>query len=342
MTSQLQIYIQTPENYDQMVQSFDAHLKAQEFVTLDKYLRDCLAHETSEVAKICREIPLGSVRFPQSAWEALHRDIVKYEGQGKDIAAIGFDLTGHWEGEGPGFEVSFYRNHISQDFSFGWKSHRDLLSVSKYPTPWQGCFLECHSFGPITGLEPLYEALYNNRAVTEWRPSQYQNGTAEYQPEDHAARFLGLFFLINQVQECFARELQDYGLPKALPVLLGTHDFLGTYDGYNVVMSEKIARLSADYETIRAEDAIIALQRAKDYAAEQIEQYTYNWMALRNWNRKSEKGRETASNFEDMIMARMKLAGLNPVKPISDMDQAEFKSLMESYYRQRMARQRAS
>ena len=338
--TELKSYISKQEGFKNFVKALDSYLKAQKFSDLDRYLRHQMKDNPSPISQICLKLPANCAHFEPQAWKTLQRDIVSMSKGVDKIAAIGFDLTGHWEGEGPGFEVSFYENEVDKGFSFARQSHQEILDHAKYPAPWQGYFVECDSFGPIKGLEALLTALqaypHRNWSAYDGRP---KNKAAP--PEGFVGYFLGLIFLHLRVQETFARELKQYGLPRAMPVLLGTHDFMGSFfSGYNVLMGTTIARDVISYEQIQAETKIKRRENAKSHAAEQIEAFTKNWVTLRHVN--SGKQTEETKSYTEMLTASMRLSfsmsNVTPAKPIHEMKEAEFKYLMESYYQARMQR----
>ena len=323
-------HLSTSDGFDAVTRSLDDYLKTQNFTALDSYLRGHMAVDGTSVSQLCLNMPADCAHFEPQAWKDLESIIVDANKDEGKVAAIGFDLTGHWESEGPGFEVCLYRNKLNDEFSFSMQSHTKLLSHAKYPTPWQGRFEDCDFFGPIKGLEALYAALsaYQDR---DWRPSKTRMTT----PDGYTGYFLGLVFLHLRVQETFVRELRQYGLPLAIPVLLGTHDFMGGhFPAYNVLMNTTIAQNVISYEQVQIEKNLAGLKRAKAYTAEQIVNMTRTWVTLGELKarRRTETYESDLNILENMINWPLSQNEITPSKSIRDMNEAEFKSLMEAYY----------
>lgn len=329
-------YLSTAVGFKTISEALGYQLKAHKFTEVESYLRGHMAVDASLISQLCLKMPANSAHFDSQSWKNLGRDIVAAnQDQGK-VSAIGFDLTGHWEGEGPGFEVSLYGNEMTGDFHFSGQNHASLLAHAKYPTPWQGGFDHCDSFGPINGLEALYAALYAypNR---DWHPSADRPSAI---PDGYAGYFLGLVFLHLRVQETFVRELRQYGLPLAMPVLLGTHDFMGIFfPAYNVLMNTTIAQGIPSYDQIQLEKNVDRLRKAKAYAAQQIDEMTKNWVMLRHVKgHPRTENKPIADALESSINFTLSMGQITPVKPAQEMKEAEFKFLMESYYQARLQR----
>ena len=331
-------YISTEAGFKEAVRALDLHLKAQKFAELDNYLRGHMAIDRSSISQLCLKMPVNCAQFAPQSWTDLARGIVEANKDDGKVSAIGFDLTGHWEGEGPGFEVSIYSDKMGEGFYFSKQSHADLLAHAKYPTPWQGGFDHCDGFGPIKGLEALYSALYAypNR---DWSARDGRGSTA--MPDGYMGYFLGLVFLHLRVQETFARELKHYGLPLEIPVLLGTHDFMGIFfPGHNVLINTTLALGAPSYEQIQIEKNIERLQQAKLYAAQQIDIMTKNWVTMRHVNGRDKSGKSQSmiESLEHSMNFILSMSKITPRKPFQKMEEAEFKSLMESYYKARLQR----
>lgn len=329
-------YLSTAVGFKTISEALGYQLKAQKFSEIESYLRGHMSVDGSPISQLCLRMPLNCAHFDPQSWKNLARDIVSADqGQGK-VSAIGFDLTGHWEGEGPGFEVSLYGDEMTGDFRFSGQNHASLLAHANYPTPWQGGFDHCDGFGPIKGLEALYAALYAypNR---DWRPSADRPSAM---PDGFTGYFLGLVFLHLRVQQTFVRDLKQHGLPLAMPVLLGTHDFMGIFfPAYNVLMNTTIAQGIPSYDQIQLEKNVDRLRKAKAYAAEQIDEMTKNWVMLRHVNgHPRAKNQQISDALASSINFTLSMGQIAPAKPIEEMKEAEFKFLMETYYQARLQR----
>ena len=333
-------HLSSKAGFENIVQAMNSYLKAQRFKELDSYLRGYMATDQSPISRMCLKMQPDCAHFGTEAWARVAREIVA-SSKGEDkVCAIGFDLTGHWEGEGPGFEVSVYGNKMIEAFHFSNQSHESLLAHAKYPTPWQGHFIDVDGFGPIKGLKALYAALYAY-PHGGWYAHESSYRTDTTPPEGYVGYFLGLVFLHLRVQETFARELKQYGLPREMPVVLGTHAFMGIFfPGYNVLMNTTLARNVVSYEQIQIDQKHRNREYAKSQAAEQIEHMVKNWVTIRNVNQRARK--DKAKSITDFLCGniKFKLGGSNITlgKPVKDMDEGEFKRLMESYYQARLKR----
>lgn len=312
-------YLSSPAGYKYLVDSFNTYLWTQQFTELDTYICAHLKQVDSPIAKLCLSVPLGSVHFNPNEWKTLQRDLIKTSEGSTKISAIGVDLTGHWDPPGPGFEVSFYEDEVDEGFIISKHSRQALIEASEYPPPWQAYFQRSISMGLIRGLEPVYDALNANRNDLDWSPPRPDAGYDSPIPDDFVAKFLGLYSLHNHVHETFARELASYGLPYSMPVLLGTHDFMG-FDVYNVLMSTYVPPNLPSYASIIEDDA----QHVKKHTVKKIAEMTKTWVYIRAGQ---------LSTGELSMAHHLKLNGCSIPKPISQMSLNEFKSLMETYYK---------
>lgn len=159
-----------------------------------------------------------------TGWEELAAEMASLNAKGERVTAIGIDLTGHCDGDEPGFETSFYSD---RSFAFSTATRDDLLAATgDYSTVWQGDFLECEDMLLCHGLAEL-------RAAVRDYPGRYiQSGPL---PEDFAGFTVALWVLYLRVHQTIAETLAARGLPQPMPVVVGEHDFGPTCHGVYIV-----------------------------------------------------------------------------------------------------------
>jgi len=112
------------------------------------------------------------------------------------------------------------------------------------------------------------------------------------------------------------------------------------FPAYNVLMNTTIAQNVISYEQIQTEKNLAGLKKAKAYAAEQIVIMTRTWVTLGKVKarRRTETYESDLNSLENMINWPLSQNEITPSKSIRDMNEAEFKSLMEAYYQTRLQR----
>ncbi len=245
-------FLSSESGKKELTDAFDMLLRKRKFSRLHDFLTMLLGLHQSNLTRVAKEALSASVYIAPKDWKRIHWGINTHSGNSNSVAAIGFDLTGHWNWHygtpGPGLELSYYKDEVDLGFRFSENSQEQILDAAQYPCPWQGCFTECEPFAPVYGLDDLNKALWAEKK----RSSTHKTLAEEEQVEhDHVGFFLGVFTLHLRFQETLFRELNEYGLPRKMPVVVGTHDFVGRYNGYNVFFCETVSDLGETYGNIQ-------------------------------------------------------------------------------------------
>ncbi|MDH4744439.1 hypothetical protein OMP43_10470 [Sphingomonas sp. CBMAI 2297] len=249
---------------------FAGLIRAPDFAALEAELSALLEEHPSAFAPLCRASVREGVEIV--GWERVHADILAMDRKGSRCTALGIDLTGHWEGEGPGFEVSLYDD---DSFAFSTASRETLLDACKgYPTPWQGCFAEIETPLECRGLVLLDGAI---RAY----PDRHTVPSGAL-PRDYAGFVIALWWLYLRVHQGVADALARHGLPRAMPVLVDEHDFGPQIGG--VFMCERVADSAERSAQILAQRAV-EKRLAYDRLTEQlILEMREKRAVVRNWS----------------------------------------------------------
>ena len=129
--TELEQILSTGEGRRALDRYFAGLIRALDFAALETELAMLLEEHPSAFAPLCRASMRESVEIV--GWERVHADILAMDRKGSRCTALGIDLTGHWEGEGPGFEVSLYDDG---SFAFSTASRAALLEASEgHATP---------------------------------------------------------------------------------------------------------------------------------------------------------------------------------------------------------------
>lgn len=318
--TELEQILSTGEGRRALDRYFAGLIRALDFAALETELAMLLEEHPSAFAPLCRASMRESVEIV--GWERVHADILAMDRKGSRCTALGIDLTGHWEGEGPGFEVSLYDDG---SFAFSTASRAALLEASEgHATPWQGCFVEIETSLECRGLALLDGAIraYPGRHAV---PS-------EALPRDYAGFVIALWWLYLRVHQGVADALAHHGLPRAMPVLVDEHDFGPQVGG--VLLCEHVAD-SAERSARILDARTVENRLAYDRLTEQlIMEVREKRAVVRNWSFWSNRTQRRnaielleASDklmFQDVVSTRGQLS----VWLLSD---REFEMLLDRY-----------
>lgn len=250
------------------------NIRADNFIPMQDYLRKGLIFYQSEFAPICNAITPASVRL--TGWENIYKEIVRYNGSATPCTAIGIDLTSHWDGPEPGFEISYY----AQD-AFKTQSRAAILAeCQNYGTVWQGCFMECGYGLELKGLSDLYAALKSFEATDacNWR---YNNKDAVECPLPVVGYHQARWYLYAVVHEAIARDIAGLGLPAPMPVIVSEHDF-GPWVA-SVHMSTKIAQHNYNADVMKAAELSERIAGRLAQTEKNIVEFTEQRALIRSW-----------------------------------------------------------
>ncbi|WP_371395419.1 hypothetical protein [Fretibacter rubidus] len=259
------------------------NIRAGNFGPICDYILKALSHYGSPFATLCKATTSNTVTL--SGWEIIWKDIVKYSGQSQKCTALGIDLTGHYDGPEPGFEISYYNQ--SEFTTVG----RDALlaECESYGTFWQGGFMDCGWGLDVAGLAPLYAMI----RATDVSHHYYGKGDAG---PDFIGFTLAQWYLYAIVHEVIARDIRRLGLPAAMPVIISEHDF-GPWIG-NVIMCETIANHGLTSQGIAAIERASNIAARSEVTEKNIAEFTEQRNLIRSWGRFGHnKGQKTYIRF---------------------------------------------
>ena len=243
-------------------------IRALDFDALAADLESQIDENPSRFAALSRAALRGAVTI--SGWEELAADMAALTAKGRQVTALGIDLTGHCEGAEPGFEISFYGD---SSFAFSTATRENLLAASgDYSTPWQGDFLECEPLLECRGLAALHTA------IREYPDRFVQSGPL---PQDFAGFTIALWILYLRIHRTIAETLAARGLPQAIPVIVGEHDFGPTCNG--VYMVERLSDDGQAAARILAERAEANRLHYDRYTEQMIAEMREKRALVRSW-----------------------------------------------------------
>ena len=328
--------LSTRKGYDGLNAHFAALLKAHEFDDLERQLFSLMKGADWPIVALCQAIPLSACQFPEDLWDDLVREQILTDRRGTPIGAIGFDVTGHWEGPGPGFEVCYYAKSVDDGFAFADQTEESLREEAQHPTRWQGSAFKVDGLGPITGLDAIYQTLLSDR-IADWYPGDPRRGSGQPMPVGFEGHFLAMWFLHLRLRQALVRDLTQFGLIRPMPILFGSHDFIGPADMDGAMICQTINRLILEpdvFEVLQARESAKALearqQLAEEELAELIEGYTVIEL-LRDQGKRSAAMRY--GNMLDSVIA-MKTSSfeVDDIKPVATLSPPEFKAAMKRLY----------
>jgi hypothetical protein len=234
-------------------------LREPAFGELDALLRAWIDEHPGPLTALCRDVGPVSV----TGWDTLDADIAALAAKGTLCSAVGIDVTGHYEGEGPQFEVSLYSD---KPFPFSTSGRSAVLAACEtYGTVWQGAFEDLvHSLN-CSGLEALHGGVANH-------PQRHWVGGVEM-PEDFPDYFIGVWFLYLRVNEALAAAVEEGRLPYPMPMLVSEHDFGPWFETVHMVdqgvaVPVEQGIVSAESRADRSEPAAPAMVTAEITAFE--------------------------------------------------------------------------
>lgn len=210
---------------------------------LDALVMTWVEQHPGALTALCRD----AANVVVEGWQKLDADIAALAARGTLCSALGIDLTGHHEGDGPGLEVSLYSD---KSFPFSTSDRAALLAASENDgAAWQGCFEEVGHSLTCTGLEAVGAAMSSH-------PSRSWFGGGEM-PDDYPDYFIALWFVYLRVNQAVAAAVGEDRLPYAMPVLVSEHDFGPPFE--TVHMADPVIIEPADWGEPPVEsDAMLA------------------------------------------------------------------------------------
>ena len=329
-------YLNTVEAQEELTQAFDLLLRKKHFEEIKGVLSELLKFHQSKLSVLAKTALDQKTYTNPDSWKALHSAINAYDNNNDLVKAIGFDLTGHWDWHdgtpGPGLEINYYNDEVYGGFKFSEHSDLEILKAAKYPCPWQGEFIECEPFSPVYGLDELYNELYTQKNLFFINSKLPDDAPKiEYDP---IGFFLGLFVLHLKTQKAISRDLNHYGLPKKIPVLLGTNEFLGRYGAYNVLSCKTIRQLGRSAKETQAVIENKRVNELKRRATCDIERFWAYWSSLVN---SSQNEHIATAKFNELkaneILRPLSENEIYPSKTLVELTETEFRELMNEYYK---------
>lgn len=265
-----------------------------------------------------------------TGWEAISGALVRFDAKGVRITALGLNITGHNEGPDPMLEIAFYDDG-SFPFSRGLDDLRRACDVD--PHPWQGCFIDVGGLMTVRGMNALYGLIASY-------PHRYEPARPGAAPKDYDGFSAALWYLYFRIHHAVARDAGKAGLPFAMPVVVGEHDFGPSFTGaYPAIASGKRLGEGEKAERERAKRALAAYDR---HTEEMIAELKRNRAELKNW--RESPGDDKRANYAAFIEVkeanRLSILELPKLKPSWRMDEAEFRRLIDAVRAAREARKR--
>lgn len=299
-------------------------IRAGAFDELEERLTRWDDRHPSRFSPLWREVAADDVAI--TGWDQLHADIQELTDRGKQVTAVGIDLTGHAEGDGPAFEVSYYDDG---PYSFSTASRDDMLRENEsYGTRWAGGFIDIESPLSCSGLERLHEAVMGY-ADRHWLPRR-----DEAPPTDFAGYTLAIWALYSRVHQAIKRALRKHGMPRPMPVLVEEHDF-GPWLG-SVYLTGGAADGTAASRIVAERRA--ATKAHRDQVTEQlVAEFTEKRAAMRAWPRWWRPAKRATSQG---LLKAQEFLGFGelpspPTRSITAMPDGAFEDLLRAFRRHR-------
>ncbi len=265
-----------------------------------------------------------------TGWEAISGALVRFEAKGARITALGLNVTGHNEGPDPLLEAAFY-DDTSFPFSRSLDDVRRACDAS--PHPWQGRFVDTGDPMTVRGMTALY-------GLVASYPHRYEQVGPGAAPKDYAGFFAALWYLYFRIHHAVARDAAKAGLPYAMPIVVGEHDFGPAFtSAYPAVASGKRLGEGQKAESVRAKRALAAYDR---HTEDMIATLKRNRAELKTWRERpgDDKRQNYVAYVESSEALTLSILELPKSKPSWQMDESEFRRLVEAVRAARESRKR--
>jgi hypothetical protein len=292
-------------------------------------LVDLLAHLPFPLARLCLALPARDVTM--TGWHEFNTRVEMMSSRGKPVTAIGIDITDQGDAtDAQGrreqlLETSYYNDECG--FAFSGARREDILAESaKAATPpWVGGSADLDGSLSVKGLAPLYDALLQQPE----RVWSYMKTDEERR--ENLASYLAGWFRHLRVHQAVKRGLEENGLARNVPVLVGTNEVAPYFTA--VYYSKR----TLDYREAAAESRAAeesARQAAYSrHTEDQIARWREQREAIRSWSpRVNPDKRRTYIEFveasENLTRHGTPLTGFEPAHKLSD---ADFERMVQTY-----------
>ena len=329
-------YLGTVEGQQELTKAFDLLLRKKKFEEVKVFLSELFKFHKSKLSLLAKTALDQKTYTDPDSWKALHSAINAYDNNNDLVKAIGLDLAGNWDWNdgtpGPGLEINYYYDEVDRGFKFSEHSDSEILTAAKYPCPWQGAFIQCESFSPVYGLDELYNELCTQKNLSFINSKLPVDAPKiEYDP---IGFFLGLFVIHLKMQKAISSDLSQYGLPKKIPVLLGTNDFLGQYEGYNVLFCKTVKQLGKNAKEIQLATENERVEELKRRAICDIERFWAYWSSSVNSSTNASIIIEKSIKIKiNEILTSLSDNEIYPSKNLVELTETEFREVMNEYYK---------
>jgi hypothetical protein len=184
-------------------------------------LTDLLGSLPFPLARLCLKLPARDVTV--TGRHEFNTRIEMMSSRGKPVTAVGIDITDQGDArDAQGrreqlLETNYYTDECG--FAFSRASRDDILAESAQPTAaWVGGFADLDGSLSVSGLAPLYDALLQQPE----RAWSYMK--TEEERLENLASYLAGWFRHLRVHQAVKRGLDENGLARSVPVLVGTNE----------------------------------------------------------------------------------------------------------------------
>ena len=221
MTTDLETQFSTDDGEKNYLRPVADLIRAERHDLAKEKLIAGLASLRAPLAELCLEMQNDVIDLKD--WDTLQQMIFRHASNGVLCTAVGLDLLcnqgGHVTPEGwvePNVEVAFYTDDY---FPFSARSREEILAENasctlNSPVPWHGCMADIEMFMmPVVGLARLNSAVERDNQLY----------TRRCAPADYAAWRLAQWFRALRYHQTVKRYLDQEGLARRLPVIVGSY-----------------------------------------------------------------------------------------------------------------------
>jgi hypothetical protein len=233
----------------------------------------------TEVSAICLGLNADAVQV--AGWDACSTRIEVISTKGEAVTALGIDITDQGDAVDANglreqlLETSYYTDRSG--FAFSTAGRDAVLAASERGTaPWVGSFEDIDASLSVPGLAGLYNALLQHPTLL------WTHLKTDEERRANAGAFLGAWFRHLRVHQAVKRGLEQHGLARLIPVIVGTNE-VPPYFSAIYYPTKTVDRRAAAAESIEAsrQAGLAAYARITE---EQIARWREQRDAIRSWS----------------------------------------------------------
>lgn len=271
-------------------------------------------------------LKLSALDLSFSGWDGLFADWLVADNNGMKITGLGINISGHFEGLEPAFEVCFYSD---TPYPFSTVSISEIMQECKsYGAKWLGRFVASSHHLKVSGFSEIM-------AIRQPKYIEYTEQIPEdpdyKKSNDYICFRLCDWIIYLRAMEALQRDIAKLGLPTKAPIVFSEHDF-GPWVG-TVFESPKVTGHTAESEEYLRQKNIASELKKNEYIEEEIESFRDRYQSIRSIPQifASSKRKKLKKSAAALLKSELAVKGIKISKPLDKINEREFEDLISQY-----------